>query len=111
VEVNTVGEANEVNGHPSQEFDVQIDAENSNIDEHDIIHDSSKTNNANAEQTESMVDDNVDQNDESQNLCQGLQKETVSIDIKKEKADETTAASGLVNTDCDDRIDGEKYHH
>ncbi len=42
VEVNTVSEANDVNGHSSQEIDVQNDAENSNVDESDIIHDSSK---------------------------------------------------------------------
>ncbi len=106
-EVNIVSEANDVNGHPSQEIDVQIDAENSNIDEPDIIHDSSKTNYANAEQTESIVDDDVEQNDVSQNIIQGLQNKTVSDDIEMEKADETTDASGHVNKDCDDRIDGE----
>ncbi len=96
VEVNTVGEANDVNGHSSQEIDVQIDAENSNIDEPYIIHDSSKTNDANDEQTdESIVDDDVEQNDVSQNIIQGLQNETVSDDIEMEKADETTDASGL----------------
>jgi hypothetical protein len=93
--------------HPSQEFDVQIDAENSNADDPDIIHDSSKTNDANAEQIESMVDDDVEQNDVSQNLSQGLQKETVNNDVEMEKADETTDAMGHVNKDCDDRIDGE----
>jgi hypothetical protein len=54
-----------------------------------IIHDSSKTNDANAEQTESMVDDDVEQNDVSQNLSQGLQKKTVNDDVEMEKADET----------------------
>ncbi len=63
VEVKTMGVANDINGHPSQEFDVQIDVENSNIDEPDIIHDCSKTNDASAEQTESMVDDDVEQYD------------------------------------------------
>ncbi len=66
VEVNTVGEANDTNGHPSQESDVTIDVENINVDEPDIIHDSSKTIDANAEQTESMVDDDVEHNDVSQ---------------------------------------------
>jgi hypothetical protein len=33
VEVNTVGEANDTNGHPSQESDVTVNAKNSNIDE------------------------------------------------------------------------------
>ncbi len=107
VEVNTVGEANDINGHPSQESDVTIDAENGNVDEPDIIHDSSKTNDANAVQTESMVDDDVEHNYVSQNIIQGLQKETVSDDVEMEKADETTDATGHVNKDCDDRIDEE----
>ncbi len=63
VEVNTVGEANDTNGHSSQESDVTVDAENSNIDELDIIHDSSKTIDTKVEQTESIVDDDVDHND------------------------------------------------
>ncbi len=95
-----MGEANNLNDHPSQESDVQIDAENSNIDELDIIHDSSKTKDANAEQKESIVDDDVEQNDVSQNLFQGLQKGTVIDDFKMEKADVTTDASGHVNKDC-----------
>jgi hypothetical protein len=58
-DLNTVSEANAVHGCSSQEIGVQeIDRENSNIDEHNI-HDSSKTNDGNAEQTESIVDDNV----------------------------------------------------
>ncbi len=65
VEVNTVGEANDTNGHPSQESDVTVNVENSNVDEPDIIHDSSKTIDTNAEQTESMVDDDVEHNDVS----------------------------------------------
>jgi hypothetical protein len=66
VEVNTLGEANDTNGHPSQESDVTVDADNSNIDEPDIIHDNFKTIDTNAEQTESMVDDDVEHNDVSQ---------------------------------------------
>jgi hypothetical protein len=66
VEVNTVGEANDTNGYPSQKSDVTVDAENSNIDEPDIIHDSSKTIDTNVEETKSMVDDDVDHNDVSQ---------------------------------------------
>ncbi len=54
-----------------------------------------------------MVDDDVDQNDVSQNIIHGLQKETVSDDVEMEKADETTDASGHVNKVCDDRIDEE----
>jgi hypothetical protein len=107
VKVNTVSEANDLNGHPSQESDVQIDAKISNVDEPDIIHDSSKTHDANAEQTESMVDDDVEQNDVSQKIFQGLQKETVSDDVEMEIADETTDASGHVYKDGDERIDEE----
>ncbi len=66
VEVNTVGEANDTNGHPYQEPDVTVNAENINVDEPDIIHDSSKTIDTNAEQTESMADNDVEHNDVSQ---------------------------------------------
>ncbi len=45
VEVNTVGEENDVHGLCTQEKGVQIDKENSNIDEPNI-HDCSKTNDA-----------------------------------------------------------------
>jgi hypothetical protein len=90
-----------------KEINIQIDAENSNIDEPDIIHDSSKTNDGNAEQTESIVDDDVEQNYVSQNIIQGLQNKTVSDDVGMEKADETTDVSGHVDKDCDDRIHGE----
>jgi hypothetical protein len=107
VEVNTMDKANDANGHPSQDSDDRIDAENNNDDEPDIIHDSSKTNDSNAEQTESMVDDDVEQNDVSTNINPGLQKETVSDDVEMEKADKTTDAFGHVNKDCDDRIDEE----
>jgi hypothetical protein len=65
VEVNTVGEANDTNGHPSQESDVTVDAENSKIDGLDIIHDSSKTIDTNVEQTKSIIDSDVDRNDVS----------------------------------------------
>jgi hypothetical protein len=105
VEVDTVDKANDANGHPSQDSDVTIDTENSNVDEPDIIHDSSKTNNANAEQKESRVDNDVEYNDVSQNIIQGLQKESVSDDVEVEKADKTTDSFGRVNKDCDDRID------
>jgi hypothetical protein len=67
--------------------------ENSNVDESNI-HDSSKTNDGNAEQTESMVDDDVEQNDVSQTIIQGLQNKTVSDDVRMKKADEITNASG-----------------
>jgi hypothetical protein len=62
VEVNTVGKANDTNYCPSQESDVTVNAEKSNTDEPDTIHDSSKTIDANAKQTESMVDDDVEHN-------------------------------------------------
>jgi hypothetical protein len=51
MEINIVGEANDTNGHPSQESDVTVNAENSNIDEPDIIYDRSKTVDTIAEQT------------------------------------------------------------
>jgi hypothetical protein len=77
----------------SQEIGVQIDRENSNVDE-PTIHDSSKTNDGYAEQTSSIVDDDVEQNDVSQNIIQSLQHKTVSKDVGMEKADETTNVSG-----------------
>jgi hypothetical protein len=66
VDINTVDEVNDTNGHPSQESGVTLNAKNSNIDEPDIIHDSSKTIDTNAEQTKSMVDDDAEHNDVSQ---------------------------------------------
>ncbi len=59
-DLNTVSEAPDVHGHSSQEIRVQIEKENSNNDEPNI-HDSSNTNDGNAEQTESIVDDDVEQ--------------------------------------------------
>jgi hypothetical protein len=63
MEINIVGEANEANGHPSQESDVIANAENSNVYEPDIIYDRFKTFDMIAEQTESMIDDDFHQND------------------------------------------------
>ncbi len=64
MEVNIADKATDANGHPSKDSDDRIDAEDmDHVDEPDIIHDSSKTNDANAEQTESMVDDDVEMND------------------------------------------------
>jgi hypothetical protein len=54
-----------------------------------------------------MVDDDVEHNDVSQNIIQGLQKETVSDDVEMEEAEKTNDAFGHVNKDCDDRIDEE----
>jgi hypothetical protein len=65
MEINIVGEANDTNGHLSQESDVTVNAENSNIDEPDIIYDRSKIIDTIAEQRESIVDDDFDQNDVS----------------------------------------------
>jgi hypothetical protein len=76
-DLDTVSEANGVHGHSSQETGVQIDRENSNFDEPNI-HDSSKTNDGNAVQTESIVDDDVEQYDVSQIIIQGVQNKTVS---------------------------------
>ncbi len=90
---NTVSDTNDVHGHSSQEIGVQIDRENSNIDTPNI-HDSSKTNDGNAEQTDSIIDGDVEQNDVSQNIIQGLQNETVCKDVGIEKADETTNDPG-----------------
>ena len=60
------------------------------------IHDSSKTNDANAEQTNSIVDDDVEQNEVSQNIIQGLQNKTVSNDVGMEKADEMEGSSVIL---------------
>ncbi len=80
-----MSEANDVNDHSSQEIDVQIDAENSNVDEPDFIHDSSKTNDGNAEQTEPIVDDDVEQSDVSQNIIQGLQTKLLVMMLEWKK--------------------------
>ncbi len=95
MKVNTVGEENDVHGPCSQETGVQIDRENSNVDGPNI-HDSSKTNDANAEQTNSIVDDDVEQNDVSQNIIQGLQDKTVRNDVGMEKSDEMEVSSVIL---------------
>jgi hypothetical protein len=104
VEVNTVDEANDNNGHLSQESDVTVGAENSNIDEPDIIHDSSKTVDANAEQKESMVDDDVEHNDVSQKeipvKC-AYDSEGVNT------VDKATDVNGDPSKDSDHTIDAE----
>jgi hypothetical protein len=61
----------------------------------------------NAELTESIFDNHVEDNDISQNTIQSSQKEIFNDDVEMEKADETTDATGHVNKDCDDRIDEE----
>ncbi len=95
VEVNTVGKEKDVHGLCSQKSGVQIDKGNINVDEPNI-HDSSKTNDANAEQTNSIVDDDVEQNEVSENITQGLQNKTVSNDVGMEKADEMEGSSVIL---------------
>ncbi len=104
VEVNTVAEANDITGHPSQESDVTVDAENSNIDEPDIIHDSSKIIDANAEQTESMIDDDVEHNDVSQ---KELPVQCAHDSEKVNTVDKATDVNGDHSKDSDHTIDAE----
>jgi hypothetical protein len=59
VKVNTADKATDANGHPSKDSDDRIDVENMDVDKPDMIHDGAKTNDANAEQTESIVDDDT----------------------------------------------------
>jgi hypothetical protein len=68
VEVNTADKATDANGHFSKDSDNRIDAENMDDDEPDMIHNGSKTNYANTEQTESTVDDDVEMNDVSMTI-------------------------------------------
>jgi hypothetical protein len=104
VEVNTVGEATDTNGHPSQESDVTVNAENGNIDEPDIIHDSSKTIDTNVEQTESMVDDDVKHNDVSQNK---LPAQCAHDSEEFNTVDKATDVYGGPSKDSDHIIDAE----
>ncbi len=95
VEVNTVGGENDVHGLCSQETGVQIDKGNSNVDEPNI-HDSSKIIDANAEQRNSIVDNDVEQNEVSENIIQGLQNKTASNNVGMEKADEMEGSSVIL---------------
>jgi hypothetical protein len=104
VGVNTVGEANDTNGHPSQESDVTVDAENSNIDELDIIHDISKTIDTNVEQTDSIVDSDVDHNDVLQKELP-VQCTHESEDVNS--FDKATDVNGDPSKDSDHTIDAE----
>ena len=104
VEVNTVGEANDTNGHPSQESDVTVDAENSNIDGLDIIHDSSETIDTNAEQTEPIVDLDVDCNDVSQ---KELPVQSTHESEEVNTVDKATDVNGDPSKDSDYTIDAE----
>jgi hypothetical protein len=49
VKVNTADKATDANGHPSKDSDDRIGAENMNVDQPNMIHDGSKTNDTNAE--------------------------------------------------------------
>jgi len=69
-----------------------------------MIHDGSKTNDANAKQMESMVDDDVEMNYASKTIEQGLHVEAVCDSIEMDKTDKTTDAFGHASTDSDDRI-------
>jgi hypothetical protein len=104
VEVNTVGEANDTNGHPCQESDVTVDAENSNIDWLDIIHDSSKTIDTNVEQTEPIVDSDVDCNDVSQ---KELPVQSAHESEEVNTFDKATGVNSDPSKDSDHTIDAE----
>ncbi len=104
MEVNTADKASNANGHPSKDSDDRIDVENMNVVEPDMIHDGSKTNDANAEQTKSMLDDDFEMNDVSTTIEQDLQVEAVCDSVEIDKANKTTDANGHASTDSDDRI-------
>ncbi len=104
MEVNTIDEANDTNAHPSQESDVTVNAENSNIDEPDIIHEGSKTIDTNAEQTESMVDDDVEHNGVSQ---KELPVQCTLDSEEVNTVDKTTDVNGDPSKDSDHTIDEE----
>jgi hypothetical protein len=104
VEVNTVGEANDTYGHPSQESDVTVDAENSNIDVLDIIYDSSKAIDTNDKQTEPIVDFDVDRNDVSQKeLPVQFAHESEEVNT----LDKATDVNGDPSKDSDHTIDAD----
>ncbi len=104
VEVNTVGEANDTNGHPSQESDVTVDADNSNIDGLDIIHGSSKAIDTNVEQTEPIVDSDVNHNDVSQ---KELPVQSAHESEEVNTVDKATDVNGNPSKDSDHTIDAE----
>ncbi len=106
VEVNTADKATDANGHPNKDSDNRIDTENMVVGEPQdfMIHDDSKTNDSNAEQTELMVDDDFEKNDASTTIEQDLQVEAVCDSVEVDKADKTTDAYGHASTDSDDRI-------
>jgi hypothetical protein len=92
VEVNTADKATDANGHPSKDSDDRIDVENMDVDEPDMIYDGFKTNDANADQTESTVNDDVEMNDVFMTIEQGLQVEAVCDSVEMDKADKTSDA-------------------
>jgi hypothetical protein len=104
VEVKTVSEANDTNGHSSQESEFTVNAENSNINEPDIIHDSSRTIDTNVEQTESMVDDAVEHNDVSQ---KELPIQCAHDNEEVNTLEKVTDVNGDPSKDSDHTIDAE----
>jgi hypothetical protein len=104
VEVNTVDKATDAHGHPSKDSNDRNEAENMDVDEPDMIHEGSETNDANAKQPESIVDNDVEMNDISTTIEQGLQEEAVFDSVEMDKVDKTTDAFGHSSTDSDDKI-------
>jgi hypothetical protein len=104
MEVNTVGEGNDAYGHPSQESDVTVDAENGNIDGIDIMHDSSKTIDTNVEQTEPIVDFDVDHNDV---LQKELPVQSTHESEEVNTVDKATGVNGDPSKDSDHTIGAE----
>ncbi len=99
-----MGEANDTNGHPSQESDVTVDAENSYIYGLDNIHDSSKTIDTHVKQTEPIVDSYVDCNDVSQ---KELPVQSAHESEEVNTVDKTTDMNGDPSEDSDHTIDAE----
>ncbi len=75
-----------------------------NVDEPDITHDSSKTIDTNAEQTESMADDDVEHNDVSQ---KELSVECAQDSEEFNTVDKATDVNGDPSKDSDHTIDAE----
>ncbi len=96
MKVNTTDKATDANGHPNKDSDNRIDSENMVVDEPEdfIIHDGSKTNDANSEQIELTVDDDFEMNDASTTIEQDLHIESVCDSVEVDKADTTTDAYG-----------------
>ncbi len=89
VEVNTVAEENDVHGLCIQETGIQIDIKDGNIDEPNI-HGSSKINDGNNEQTESIVENDVEKMMYPKILFKAYKMKLLAKDVGMENADETT---------------------